>query len=268
MTKTKIIALAAFVTIALSSCEELENLCNIDTEDLKFTEDYNQYLNAATYMYQITDRAMRNQILTNTGTAVIDGANCTRTPDSVIVDFGLGTSCADGKIRKGAFRMGYSGNYATPGSTIGFKLSGYQENDVAFTGEIGLTNISAGTPAYSLALSNISSNDAAVNGTITATWISGFATEADLSDDKFTLAGNMNMLSKVNSIEIVGTVLAPVLIDASCPFLIVEGQIELMPNDTNLPQAMVDFVPGDCANVFKTTVDCDGNVLSFAYPIK
>ena len=84
------IALLSTSILLFSGCEELENLCGISADDLNFTEDYTKQLNAAVYIYQQADRALRDSALAATGNAEIDGATCTRDQDSIIIDYGNG----------------------------------------------------------------------------------------------------------------------------------------------------------------------------------
>ena len=45
------IATLSIGLLDMTACEELENLCGITAEDLGFTEDYTNHLNAAIYIY-------------------------------------------------------------------------------------------------------------------------------------------------------------------------------------------------------------------------
>ena len=64
------IATLSISLLALSACEELENLCGISADDLGFTEEYNTHLNAAIYIYQVSDLALRDSTLEATGMAI------------------------------------------------------------------------------------------------------------------------------------------------------------------------------------------------------
>jgi hypothetical protein len=260
------------ITIAaltFSGCEELENLCGIGQGDLGFAEDYNRHLNAAIYIYQQTDRAMRDSVLKVDGFTEIDGATCTRTPDSVIVDFGNGTVGADGRTRYGSYRIAYNGEYTTPGSSASLMLKNYQEGEQAYEGGIGLTNTTSGTnPEIEVSVNNITVDSLQLGGIMGAEWLTGFETETVPEDDSFQLTGGLTLTNTSSTDEFVGTITDPLVIENSCDFTFVGGAVDLVPSNTDLPQLSMDFIAGDCSNLFTVFLDCEGNQLSFSYPIK
>lgn len=263
------LAIAAASLLLLGGCEELENICGVSSEDVGFTEDYTKQLNAAVYIYQQADRALRDSTLLADGTAEIDGAMCTRTQDSIIIDYGNGVSGNDGKIRKGSFRLGYSGNYMNTGSTASMKLQNYYENDVPLSGTFGITNTSQGsTPAITFSIDKLTAADKELDGTVSANWISGFETETVLEDDVFEISGAVDLTDQTLSNVYSGQFTTPLRIAYNCPYTFESGVITLSTTVENLSGLSVDFIDGDCANLFQATIDCDGNPLQFYYPIQ
>lgn len=257
------------LALTFSGCEELENLCGINQEDLGFAEDYNRHLNAAIYIYEQTDRALRDSVLEVDGFAEIDGAQCTRTPDSIFVDFGNGTIGTDGKTRYGSYRIAYSGDYTTPGSSAALVLKNYLEGDQAYEGGIGLTNTTSGTnPVIEVAVNNITVDSLQLAGNMGAEWLTGFETETAPDDDSFQLTGGLTLTNTNSSDDFVGTITNPLLIEVSCAYTFVSGAVELVPSNPDFPQLSMDFIDGDCANLFTVFLDCEGNQISFSYPIK
>lgn len=256
--------------LAITACEELENLCGISADDLGFTEEYNKHLNAAIYIYQVSDLALRDSTLEATGMSQIDGANCTRTPDSLIVDFGNGIVGSDGKTRYGSYRMGTMGNYRDPGSNTAIKLHMYREGDQQYQGMVSLENVTTGTsPEINITVTNMAVDSLSLGGQVLATWLNGFETETDPTDDAFELTGGLTLSNTNNAETFTGTVTSPLHIEYSCDYTFVGGMLDLVPSNTDkYPQLSMDFIAGDCANLFTATLDCDGNNLSFSYPIQ
>jgi hypothetical protein len=255
--------------ISFSGCEELENLCGIGQDDLGFAEDYNKHLNAAIYIYQQSDRAMRDSTLKVAGVAEIDGAQCTRTPDSVIVDFGNGTIGADGITRFGSYRIAYTGDYYTPGSSASLMLKNYSQGDQAYEGGISLQNITSGTnPEIEVNVANLTVDTFQLAGLMGAEWLTGFETETDTEDDAFQLKGDLTLTNTNSTDSFTGNITDPLVIENSCEFTFVGGVVDLVPSNTDFPQVSLDFLAGDCANLFTVYIDCEGNQFSFSFPIK
>lgn len=268
MKKTIFITLFA-AGMAFSGCETLENLCGINAEDLGFAEDYSKHLGAAVYIYQQSDRALRDSTLKAEGMATIDGAACTRDADSIIIDYGNGTACSDGKIRKGSFRIAYSGDYMIPGSFASLTLKNYAEGDIQYTGAVAMQNVTTSTePTIDLDILGLASADFKLDGSVGATWQTGFETTEDDADDQFALSGGLDMLNTLTTDLFTGTINSPLIISSSCDFTFVSGNVSLTSSNPDFPALGMDFIPGDCANLFIAQVDCQGNALTFSFPIK
>jgi hypothetical protein len=268
--KKTTLAIVASGILLFTGCETLEKLCGFDVDDLGFTEDYTQQLNAAIYIYQQTDRAMRDSTLKAQNTAVIDGADVTLTPDSVIIDYGNGSIGADGKIRTGSIRIGYQGDYLIPGSEASLKLLNYEESDLRYEANLHVSNTTSGsgTPHYDVDLISFKLDSLELIGNLNVEWQAGFETQA-MFDDDFQLAGAATLTNINSNDNFVGTILMPLLISTGCDFSFVSGEFELIPSNPALPaSAKVNFIDGDCANLFEATIDCEGSPLKFTLPIQ
>ncbi len=268
--KKGLLLAAASSFILMTGCEELQNLCGISADDLGFTEDYTHHLNAAIYVYQQTDRALRDADLETNGTAVIDGANCTKTADSLIVDFGNGVVGADGIVRKGSYRVGLIGEYNTPGGKANLLLKDYYSEEDLYVGNFAIENVTpSGTaqPKYNIGVNSFALDTLELNGNLSANWLAGYNT-ASTTDDDFELAGGASLENTSSLDAYNGTISMPVLISTGCDYGFVSGIIGLTPTDVSLPTVELDFLDGDCANLFKATIDCEGNEFSFNLPIK
>jgi len=269
MRKTTLAIIAASFLV-LSGCETLEELCGFSADDLGFTEDYNRHLNAGVYIYQQSDRALRDADLKANNTAIIDGANVTLTTDSIIVDYGLGTIGEDGRERKGSIRIGYSGDYLVAGGTANIRLQNYFENDMPYEANVQLTNTTpSGTtmPQYGIDITSLKLDSLNLVGNLTADWIGGYAT-SDFNDDDFSLGGNATLTNLNTNVDFVGTIINPLNISTSCDYTFVSGILQLVPSVEGYPIAEVDFIDGDCANLFNATIDCNGSSISSTFTIK
>jgi hypothetical protein len=253
----------------LQGCEELENLCGIKESDLKYAEGYTKHLNEAIYIYKQVDRSMRDSVLEVTGSNVIDGATCTRTADSLIIDYGTGTICADGLSRSGIIRLGFTGNYMTSSSTAGIVLSNYRQSEMMFTGSMAISNLTGGTqPNFNLSINEFTADTLELNASFQTEWLSGFDTKTNFSDDALKVTGSTSLEYTSNTESVTGTITSPVLIDASCQYTFVEGVISLVPVNSLLPEVGLDFIDGDCSNIFQAEIGCQGDVFKFSFPIK
>ena len=263
-----VFATLSIALLSITACEQLEDLCGISADDLGFTEDYTDHLNAAIYIYKMSDLALRDSTLKASGNNVINGAQCTRTTDSLIIDFGNGVN--DGGVtRYGSYRMAYSGEYTDPGSSASLKLHNFREGDQPYEGMVSLNNITAGSnPEIEITVTELKVDTLSLGGIVTAEWLSGFETQTDPVDDRFQLTGGQTLTNTSSNDAFVGTISSPLEIESSCQYTFVGGVVDLIPSNTKYPQLSIDFIDGDCANLFNATLDCEGNALSFSFPIQ
>lgn len=83
-----------------------------------------------------SETAERTTRFRNCGTTTIDTAAKT-----ILIDFGTGTTCNDGRTRSGKIRITYTGRYMTPGSVITATPEDYFVNNVKVEGIKTITNI-------------------------------------------------------------------------------------------------------------------------------
>ena len=260
----------ASLAVLLTACEDLENLCGITEENLSYAEDYNTHMGAALYVFQQTDRALRDSALNNDGTGLVDGAICTLTSDSLIIDYGLGTVCDDGNIRSGQIRASkYANPYLGVGGGASVSLTNYTENDRPYSGTASISTTSGGAnPTQNVNFQQISGAGYSLSGSLSASWLSGFDTGSDDMDDAVSLGGELNLTDLTTQDFYTATISNPLQVVTACPYTLEGGFISLTPSNAELPAVSLDFLDGDCANLFQVFVDCEGNQLSFSFPIK
>lgn len=231
--KTLTLTLMAISLMFLSTgCEELSELCDIQEDDLQFVETFNTQLNQAIFIYQISDKALRSEELKTNLTAIIDSAVCTLVNDSIIIDYGLGTFSPDGKLRKGSIRMRFEGDYLESGGGASLKLFSYSVNDIPYTGDFGIDNItpSGGNPTIALDMMQFTTDTSYISGNVDAEWLDGFFTFDSIADDRYQLSGNTDLGSTVSSFLLKSTVDQAIIIDHACDVLFESGRLTPNPN--------------------------------------
>ena len=106
-----------------------------------------------------------------------------------------------------------------------------------------------------------------LNGTLVADWLAGSSTPSVLDDD-FNLSGSAKLTNTNTTNYFDGIISTPLMVSSSCDYTFISGVVAITPSNTDLPYVSLDFIDGDCANLFNATIDCQGSPLSFSYPIK
>ncbi|MDW8297567.1 MAG: hypothetical protein RMJ97_11855, partial [Raineya sp.] len=96
----------------------------------------------------IEERTLRFR---NCGTVTINTATKT-----IVIDFGTGTTCNDGRTRRGKIIITYTGRYMTPGSVITTTTQDYFVNDVKVEGVKVVTNVTqpGQVPTHTISVRN------------------------------------------------------------------------------------------------------------------
>jgi hypothetical protein len=262
--------LAISLLFLSTGCDDLYELCDIQEDDLQFVETFNEQLNQGVFIYQISDKALRSEELKTNFAAIIDSAVCTLVNDSIIINYGLGTFSPDGKLRKGSIRMRFEGDYLETGGNAALKLFSYSVNDENYTGDFGISNISTpgGNPTISLDMIDFTRDTSSIAGTVNVEWLSGFFTFDSINDDRYQFNGSLDMGSTVSGFLLNSVVNQSIIIDQACDVLFESGILTLSLAGENASAIIIDFIDGDCDNLFQCTFDCNGNPTSFFYPIK
>ena len=265
------LALVAAMFTGLNSCDDLEALCNLSEDDLGSGEVFVTSLNHMMDVYSRIDNAYKDTTLQNTGSATIDGAECTLTSDSLILDFGNGASCADGKIRKGSIRTGITADYMVAGGGASGNLSGYHVDNVLIVGSLDVMN-DGPTGAYPVI--NVFSNSIAVGDEsdvdfdMNMQWLSGFLT-MEANDDIFKVYGAIDGADLENNSLFEADIIDSLHYDYACVNYIEYGSLDLTisGDSSSVGVINVDFIESDgCNNLFMVTATCDQGPISFTYP--
>jgi len=265
------LALGAISLISFNSCEELENLCNIQESDLKTGDVFVKSLNHMIDVYKRVDEANKNPNVKSGASDLIDGAKCEIVGDSLFIDFGTGdVACADGRLRRGSIRVRLMNDYTLPTGEANAILSNYHVDGTQITGNFDARNdgpVSAPKFVITTTMFNVG-DESSVDYALDATWGQGFAT-ADPTDDIFDASGNVSGEDKMNSKDFTAKILEPLHYVTACPDYIEKGLMDVqLIGDTAVSGFLVDFIEADgCNNLFQVSVDCEGSPISFTYPM-
>lgn len=265
------IAIASISLGSFYSCEELENLCNIQEANLQTGEVFVTSLNHMIDVYKRVDEANKNPNVSTTSSALIDGAQCEIVGDSLLIDFGAGdVTCADGKLRRGSIRVRLLNDYNLPTGEVNAIFSNYHVDGMQITGKFDARNDGPiAAPQFSITTDKFNVGDeSTVDYSIDATWTQGFAS-ADPTDDIFDVSGNVSGEDKANSKDFTASVVEPLHYVAACKDYLEKGIMDLqLIGDTTVSGFQVDFIEADgCNNLFQASVDCQGSPISFTYPM-
>jgi hypothetical protein len=266
------LALGAISLSTLNSCEELENLCNIQESDLGTGDVFVTSLNHMVDIYKRVDAASKDPLVTGTGSTVIDGAKCFKSADTdtLYIDFGVSeVICADGKLRKGLIWAYLIGDYNQPNGEVSAELENYFVDGTQITGDIDAKNNGpAADPDFSITTTSfIVEGESNVDYTLGALWEQGFTT-AEPSDDIFNVSGTVSGNDTKNNKSFSSTVIEPLHYVNACADGIEKGRMDIdLISDTTIA-ITIDFIESDgCNNLFEVSVDCQGSPISFTYPM-
>ena len=265
-----ILAVGGITFLGTNGCDNIEDLCGIDESNIATGEIFVTSLNHMVDIYTRIDETNKDSVLNATGTNTIDGAVCTKTVDSLIIDYGNSpTLCADGKTRSGSIRTKISGNYQTVGSQISASLENYFVNESQIKGAISVENFGPSlTPEFQLTTSKFMvDEDSEIDYSLQMNWLNGFVSPK-LEDDIFDVSGSVSGTDLVHSKEFSSKILQPLHYVNECSNYIESGEMEItLVDDELVPTFTIDFIEEDgCNNLFQSTVNCNDQPVSFTYP--
>jgi hypothetical protein len=187
----------------------------------------------------------------------------TRFPLKVVVDFGAGCLCRDGRTRKGKIIINYTGRLIVAGNSATVTFDGYAVNDIQVAGIYKITNTgTTGARSFTIEVSQAkltkpNGNFTQWNSTKTITQVDGGLTPLIAIDDVFSISGGANgSVKRGDRIYQWSTQITDPLIKRFNCFRIVKGTIELRKG--NAAVAVLDYGTGVCDN--KATLTVNGTV--------
>lgn len=215
-----IAAVTVSVVVFMASCRKNK------TEDTGYANDHATAEQTFNDVQTISDQAATLPSGGSMGFKTTNGgcATVTKSGNTITVDFGpTDCLCHDGRKRRGKIIINCTGGYNDPGAVHTMTFDNFYQNDNKVTGTRTVTNMgnnAQGQPYYTIQV------DGAVTlnktgGTVTAvwtktrTWITGYDTPADLTDDVYEVTGK-GVITRDNGRVINVTITAPLIIAYSC----------------------------------------------------
>jgi hypothetical protein len=217
--------IAATVIVFTAACHKNK------VEDTGYANDHATNEQTFNDVQIISDQAAATSSATlgykTTATTIGGCATVTRTPGKIVVDFGTTDCvCHDGRKRKGQIIITYTGAYADVGSVHTITFNNYYQNDNKITGTKTVTNVgpnSLGQPVFNISVTG-SVTLQSTGGTIstewtrTRTWIAGYNTPTDMTDDVYQITGS-GSITRANGKVITETITVPLVVAYSCHWI-------------------------------------------------
>lgn len=248
------ILLAGLVAFGFASCDE-EGFGNAGEVESKVGELYILAESAGSRIINTVDLALRDSDFIANGTTTIDGATVSSDGSNISIDYGTGTAGSDGILREGEINLTMSGgtDYMVSGTSIAGSFVDYKEAGKPITGTFNVDN--QGNNTFGLALTNLSVTDAddntfSLSASKTLTWVSGFSTVGDISDDAYTLAGSSTGVA--DTITVATNITAPLSYNSNCQYRLEQGiiGITLTGNNLTYDSGTIDFREDDGCDKF------------------
>jgi hypothetical protein len=169
-------------------------------------------------------------------------------PKTVIINYGEGCLCRDGRFRKGVIVLNFSGAMRGAGSMLTITLRDYYVNRIHIEGSKGITNLSAaGAHKYSINIEKgkVTWPDGrgfSYEGNKVVTQVRGFDTWT-ITDDLYEITGNSKTVY-ANGVIVVKNTESPLIKKIGCRWL-VQGTLKIMINQNSL---FLNYGSGDCDN--------------------
>ena len=169
-------------------------------------------------------------------------------PKTVIIDYGSGCICRDGKFRKGAIVLYFTGPIRRAGSVLTITFRNFYVNRIHIEGTKTIKNLSSeGTLKYAMTVENgkvtwPNGRGFSYEGSKLVTQVRGMETRT-IRDDVYSIEGR-NKTVYANGTVVIKNTESPLIKPVACAW-IVKGVLKIKINDRVL---FIDFGNGDCDN--------------------
>lgn len=264
--KNVLIAIVALLSVGMiiSSCnKDQASVDNSAASDDSFAEALFDNVNdVANEAYAIATGSFKSS---DDGIRLFLGECTTITLDTIgfpltmTIDFGdVNCLCNDGRYRRGAIVISFTGRYRHAGTVITHGFVDYFVNDNQVDGTSVLTNMGFNTDGhltYSIEVVGVihrANNGGTLswNSSRTREWIEG-ANTGNRMDDVYLITGTADGITTYGSTWS-REVITPLRKELSCKY-IVSGTFQMVPQDR--PVRIIDFGTGECDNIITVLVN-------------
>lgn len=254
MKKLALIGIFFTAVLMLTSCRKNDDE-STDLETQSATDSYLMDANINDAIKEVDWAASENSLGKAGPTVTFD---TTTSPKQMLINYGNGTLCADGKLRAGKLRITFTGRYRDAGTVITITPDSFYQNFNKLEGTKTITNNgrnSRNNLYYTIEVNNakLTTVDGKIR-TWTSTrnreWIGGENTKA-FNDDVYQITGIANGVSS-NNVAFTVNILQPLQIDFSCQYRVTAGEVEIKP--AAKLKRTINYGSGSCDNNYTVTI--------------
>ncbi len=245
--------LTLMLLIATSCRKNDDESSDLDTQSAK--DSYLMDANINDVIKEVDWAATENNLGKAGPTIIID---TTVMPRTMLVNYGKGTLCIDGKIRAGKIMVTFTGRYREAGTIITIIPDSFYQNGNKLEGSKTVTNNgrnSNGNYNYTININNaklttIDNKVRTHSSNRNREWIAGENTRTVL-DDGYRITGNATGIN-ANNLTYTVNIIQPLIINFSCDYRITAGLLEIVP--LNKLKRTINYGTGTCDNFFEVTI--------------
>ena len=253
LTLTSISFLLA-VALVTTSCRKNDDDAN-DLETQSSTDSYLMDANINDAIKEVDWAASENSLGKAGPTVTFDTIS---SPKRMVIDYGNGTLCVDGKLRAGRLLVSFTGRYREAGTVITIAPDSFYQNGNKLEGIKTITNNgrnSRNNLNYTIEVNNakLTTVDGKVRSwtsTRNREWIGGENTKI-FNDDVYQITGTANGVS-ANNVSFTVNILQPLQIDFSCQYRITAGEVEIKPQ--NKLTRTINYGSDTCVNNYTVKI--------------
>jgi hypothetical protein len=206
--------------------------CNKNDKGDQATDEDTSYASDQSLSEKMFDDAQNisDKASVTTGSGSFKTSACgtvTHSLNSFIIDFGTSNClCNDGRNRRGKIIVSYTGAYADKGSVHTITFEDYYQNDNKVEGTKTVTNRgnnSAGMPYFDI---NVTGSVIREDGTVITcqstrrrTWIAGYDTPINWTDDKYEITGEGVITRPSGSVNVSIPLSTPLIVSLDCRWI-------------------------------------------------
>lgn len=256
MRKSHLLSAFMLFTLALTvvSCRKDKDE-DLDIETQSASDNYSAESNINDVLKQVDDAATNSNLGKAGPVITIDSSS---SPKKMIINYGTGTLCNDGKTRAGKIVVTWTGRYREIGTVVTITPDSFYQNGnkvegtktVENKGRNGNNNLYFTVTVTNAKITAVDGSIRTWNATRNREWISGEQT-ASILDDVYLITGTATGVNS-NQRSYTSTITQALRVDFSCRYRITSGVVEVVPQG-KLTRT-VNYGSGTCDNSFTVTI--------------
>lgn len=255
---------AAVFLLFLGSCrksERDEDTETVSAHDNAFAQHVFDQVFKVVHEYALQDTTLNQDGVAHVTDACLNSASLSNDieyfPITLQLKYGAEeTACGDEIMRQGALSAKFTGRYLAKGTQVSISFESFAHNSYTVTGKLNIENLGEDAKGNPLLLVKVTdgfiegyATRIDFNSVQTYTWTSGYATDADISDDVFEISGHSKgRNSRGNSFY--NDITVNYVYELGCNWI---GEGESVLEVPNIPTRTLNYGSGGCDNVMTVT---------------